>query len=171
MEFGVAPAPAARGVPGPVSQMEADVIAIPLGCRHVEAAWRFVDYCQRDGLAILCRLQGKHMPVKEPPPNFTEGHPNLELEVFERIAASPHTFIQPRVRIWREYQDELSKAFEHVWNWPPPEEELEGLEGEARRKRVEELSRAEIQATLAGVRERMQRQYDAGVRREKLREK
>jgi ABC-type glycerol-3-phosphate transport system substrate-binding protein len=170
MEFGVAPAPSAPGVPGPVSQMDSDVIVIPRGCKHVEAAWRFVDFTQREGLAILCRLQGKHMPVKRPPPNFREGHPNLELEVFERIAASPYTFIQPRVLIWREYSDELNKAFEHVWNWPPPEDELEGLEGDARRDRAEALCREEIVRTLEDVRERMQRQYDAGVERRKLRE-
>jgi hypothetical protein len=64
------------------------------------------------------------MPVKAPAPNFREGHPNLELEVFERVAASPHTFIQPRIRVWREYRHEMEKAFEHVWNWPVPEEEL-----------------------------------------------
>ena len=119
---------------------------LPRGCRHVEAAWRFVDFSQREGLAIICRLQGKHMPVKEPPPNFGAGHPNLEVGIFERLAASPYTFIQPRIRIWNEYQHELEKAFEHVWNWPVPESELTGLTGDARQQKVDDLCRAEIKS-------------------------
>jgi len=38
MEFGVAPAPAAPGMPIPMSLVDCDVIAIPRGCRNVEAA-------------------------------------------------------------------------------------------------------------------------------------
>ena len=109
------------------------------------------------------------MPIKEPPPNFREGHPNLEVEIFERLAASPHTFIQPRIRIWNEYNDELNKAFEHVWNWPVPEEDLAGLIGEARQQKVDELCRAEIKRTLYEIRTRMQRQYDSKRQRDKLR--
>jgi len=169
MEFGVAPFPAAPGVPGPVSLVDCDVIAIPAGCRHPEAAWRFVEFSQREGLAIICRLQGKHMPITEPPASFREGHPHLELDVFERVAASPHAFIQPRIRVWREYQREISKAFEHAWNWPVPEGELEGLEGAERQRKVDELCRAEIEKTLVKVRERIQRQYDKRKEREVLR--
>ena len=107
------------------------------------------------------------MPVTEPPPNFREGHPHLELEVFERVAASPHAFIQPRIRIWREYQHEMSKAFEHTWNWPVPE--LTGLEGAERQREVDDLCRAEIERTLREVTSRMQRQYDTRNAREALR--
>ncbi|MFC1713172.1 extracellular solute-binding protein [Candidatus Poribacteria bacterium] len=168
-EFGVAPAPAAPGIPGPVSVVDCDVIAIPRGCRNVEAAWRFIDFSQREGLAILCRLQGKHMPIKEPPPNFRDGHPNLEVGIFEEHAASPYTFIQPRLRVWNEYSHEMDKTFEHVWNWPVPEEELTGLTGDARQQKVDDLCRAEIKRTLQVVRERMQRQYDNMRERDKLR--
>lgn len=171
MEFGVVPVPLAPGVPGPVSVVECDVIAIPRGCKHVEAAWRFVDFAQRDGLAIICRLQGKHTPIKNPPPNFREGHPNLEVGIFEQFAASPYTFIQPRIRVWNEYSHELDKAFEHIWNWPVPENEIVGLPEDARRQKVDELCRAEIKRTLQDVRERMQRQYDNMTKRDKLRSK
>jgi len=169
MEFGVAPAPAAPGMPVPVSLVDCDVIAIPRGCRHVEAAWRFIDFSQREGLAILCRLQGKHMPIKNPPPNFHVGHPNLEVDLFEQYAASPYTFIQPRVRIWNEYRHELEKAFEHVWNWPVPESELSGLTGDARQQKIDELCRVEIRKTLVEVRKRMQRQHDNIRERDKMR--
>lgn len=168
MEFGVAAPPAAPGVPGPVSLVECDVIAIPRGCRHVEAAWRFVDFTQREGLAILCRLQGKNMPVREPPPHFHDGHPNLEVGIFEQLAVSPYSFTMPGIRIWNEYGHEITTAFEHIWSWPVPEKELAGLAGAAREAKVDELCRAEIRRTLKAVRERIQRKYDADLQREQL---
>jgi multiple sugar transport system substrate-binding protein len=171
MEFDAAPAPVAPGVEGPMSYVECDVIAIPRGCKHPEAAWRFIDFTQREGSAILNRLQGKHMPVRIPPANFRDGHPNKELAVFERVAISPHSFIQPRTRIWMEYRHEMDKAFEHVWNWAVPEAELEGLEGEARQKKVDDLCREEIRTTLTDIGVRMQRQYDIGQARAALRER
>jgi len=171
LEFGVAPFPCAAGVPGPRSQMDCDVIAIPRGCRHPEAAWRFVEFSQRDGLAIICRLQGKHMPTKESPPHFREGHPNLELDVFERVAASPYSFIQPRIPGWAEYRHGLEQAFDHIWNWPPPEAELRGLTGEQRRQKLDELCRREIERTLRELREQIQRQLDTKRERDRLRAK
>ncbi len=171
MEFGVAPPPVAPGIKGLVTNVECDVIAIPRGSKHVEAAWRFVEFTQREGSAILCRLQGKHMPVKEPPADFRHGHPNLELAIFERLARSPDTFIQPRIRVWGEYQHEMVKAFEHVWNWPVPEKDVAGLAGEELKRKVDELCRAEIERTLRAVRERIQRQYDLRRRRDQKRKK
>ncbi|MBN2451789.1 MAG: ABC transporter substrate-binding protein [Lentisphaeria bacterium] len=160
LRFGVAPFPALAGLPGPVSYLDADVIAIPRGCKHPEEAWRFVCFAQREGLEILCRLQGKHMPVREPPELFRQGHPNLELDVFERVAASPHSFIRPRLGIWQEYQDELGRAFDHIWNHPVPEAELEGLRGKALEARIDALCLPEIRDTYARVRETIQRKYE-----------
>jgi ABC-type glycerol-3-phosphate transport system substrate-binding protein len=181
MDFGVAPFPAGRGVlrarPGDpneptISSLDADVIAIPRGCPHPQEAWRFVHWVQTEGLKILCRLQGKHLPWAQAqvPGDFRQGHPNRELAVFEQVAASENSFAMPRMVVWREYQDELSKAFEHVWNWPVPEEPLRGLSGQARQSKVEELCREEIAKTLAAVRERAQKQYDLKVQRERMRQ-
>jgi len=179
MDFGVAPFPAVRGVlrarPGDsneptISSLDADVIAIPRGCPHPQEAWKFVHWVQTEGLKILCRLQGKHLPWARVPDDFRQGHPNRELAVFEQVAASENSFAMPRMVVWREYQDELSKAFEHVWNWPVPEEPLRGLSGQARQSKVEELCREEIAKTLAAVRERAQKQYDLKVQREKMRQ-
>jgi len=170
MEFGVAPFPCAEGVPGPRSILETDVIGIPRGSKHPEAAWKFIYYVQTRGLSILCRLQGKHMPVSRPPVEFRQGHPNLELEVFEKLSASPHSFIMPRITVWIEYQDEIRRAFEHVWNWPAPEGALAGLSGDARRLKVEELCRGEIERTLRAVRERMQEKLDRMAALDRLRD-
>jgi multiple sugar transport system substrate-binding protein len=169
LAFGVAPAPAAPGIPGPVGHVECDVIAIPRGCRHPDAAWRFVEFTQREGAAILCRLQGKHMPQREPPPGFYEGHPNLEVRTFAELAGSPHAFIQPRIRIWNEYQHELAKAFEHIWNWPVPEPPP-GLAPDARRARADALCRERIAGVLAGIRAGMQERHDREAAVERQRE-
>jgi multiple sugar transport system substrate-binding protein len=157
LNFGVAPFPTLSSVPGPVSHLDADVIAIPRGCRHPQEAWRFVLFAQQQGLEILCRMQGKHMPVRRPPELFRQGHPNLELPVFEAVAASPHSFISPRLTVWQEYQDELGRAFDHIWNWPVPEAELKGLSGAAFDARLRELCLPEIQQTYAAVRETIER--------------
>ena len=161
MEFGVVPFPTAEGVAGPRSLLDADVIAIPRGCKHPEAAWQFVLHSQTRGLATLCRLQGKHMPVKNPPALYREGHPNLELDVFEKVAASPHSFLLPRISVWQEYQNELNRAFEHVWSWPITESQLAGLSVEARQKKIDELCDAEIRQTLGDVREIIQKKLDS----------
>ena len=170
LNFGVAPFPTAAGVPGPRSFLDADVIAIPRGCKHPEAAWTFVLFAQQQGLEILCRLQGKHMPIRNSPDRFRQGHPNLELPVFEHVAASPHSFIQPKLAVWQEYQDELSRAFDHIWNYPIPAEKLQGLSGTRLRTRIEELARPEIQRTYTAVRETIQRKREDQAARDRSRQ-
>jgi multiple sugar transport system substrate-binding protein len=169
MEFGVAPFPPAAGIAGAMSYIEADEIAIPRGCRHPQEAWAFIEYVQKKGLAILCRQQGKNMPVRNPPASFRQGHPNRELELFETVAASPHSFLAPRIFVEQEYQDEMNKAFEHVWNWPVPEGPLAGLRGAERQAKVEALCREEIVRSLADVRQRIQARYDQHIERERMR--
>ena len=169
MDFGVAPFPTAEGVPGPMSFLDLDVIAIPRGCKHPEAAWEFVHYTQMRGLEILCRMQGKHMPIKQPSALFRQGHPNLELEVFERVAASPHSFILPRLEVWQEYNDELTRAFDHIWNFPIPEDRIKSLSGRARDAKIDELCRGEIEQTYSKVRETIQQKLDTKRERAELR--
>ena len=171
MNFGVAPFPTAEGVPRPMSFLDADVVAIPRGCKHPEEAWQFVLHTQRRGLEILCRMQGKHMPVKAPPPLFRQGHPNLELDVFEHVAASPHSFILPQLSVWREYNDELTRAFDHIWDHPVPEAELDGLDGQALNRKIDELCRAKVERTYAEVRETIQKKLDTKRERKALRKK
>jgi len=169
LSFGVAPFPTAQGVAGPISFLDSDEIAIPRGCKHPEAAWKFVLYTQQRGLEILCRLQGKHTPIKQPSPLFRQGHPNLELSVFEQVAASPHSFILPQMDVWQEYNDELTRAFDHIWNYPIPEAAAKGLTGAARDAKIDELCRPEIEKTYAAARETIQQKLDLKRQRAELR--
>jgi ABC-type glycerol-3-phosphate transport system substrate-binding protein len=160
MEFGVAPFPCAEGVPGPRSILQADVVGIPHGCKHPKEAWKFIYWMQAEGLPITARLQGKGLALVKAPDNFHAGHPNLELKVFEDLAQSPHSFILPPTIVWQEYMDRVNRAFDHVWLWPVPEEKLAGLEGAARKAKVEALCREEIEKTVAEVRTVMQEKLD-----------
>jgi len=158
LDYGVVPFACAPGVPGPRSIMEEDVLMIPRGCPNPEAAWKFLYYVQTKGLPIICRLQGKHLPIRQPPDEakeFAATHPNRHFKVFNDLALSEHSFIVPRSIIWQEYNAEVRKMFDHVWHWKVPEDELAGLDGDDRDKRVKELCREEIVKTLADVRERM----------------
>lgn len=175
LDFEVAPFPTAEGAPYPISLIESDMMAIPRGCPHPEEAWAFVHFVQSraaqgQGIATLDRLQGKHLPIRRTPAIFREGHPNPKLAVFEQLAASPHSFLTPRNTIWQEYRKSMEDAFQHVWNWVPPEGELAGLTGEARQCRLDELCEAEVRRTLAAVREDLQAKYDARARRNAARQ-
>ncbi len=158
LDYGVVPFACAKGVPGPRSAMEDDVLMIPRGCPHPEAAWTFLHYVQTEGLPIICRLQGKHLPIRvsdDAAREFARTHPNRHYKVFNDLALSEHSFIIPRSIVWQEYGNEIQKMFDHIWRWKVPEAPLEGLTGEARTARVKELCREEIVKTLADVRERL----------------
>jgi len=165
MDFGVAPFPCAEGVKGPRSLLESDVMGIPRGCRHPKEAWTFVHWVQTQGLPIMCRLQGKHVPFKNPPAWFHEGHPNLEIRIFEDLAMAPDSFIIQATRVQLEYRDRVTQAFEHVWNWPVENYLPAGLTGPDRQRRIEELCREEAERTLRAVREEMQKKLDILDRR------
>ena len=173
LDYGVVPFPCADGVPGPRSLMNEDVIGIPRGSKHREEAWRFVHWVQTEGLPIICRLQGKHLPIRLAPEadrQFRQGHPNRFLEVFDGLAREPHSFIVPRTTIWREYRDDYRRAFDHVWHWPIPEEKLAGLSGAEREQRVKALCREEIVRTLDAMRERLEQRLAQQADRMGMRE-
>jgi multiple sugar transport system substrate-binding protein len=172
LRYGVVAFPCVEGVPGPRSLMNEDVIGIPRGCPHPKEAWRFLHWVQTQGLPIICRLQGKHLPIRLPPEQdrrFRQGHPNRFLPVFDGLARAPHSFILPRSVVWREYNDDYRRAFDHVWHWPLPEEELRGLEGAARAEKVQALCRAEIVRTLRGIRLRMEQRMAQKLQRLRMR--
>ncbi len=156
LRYGVAPMPCAAGVKGPRSLLNEDVFGIPRGCKHPEAAWKFILWTQKRGLEILCRLQGKHLPLTSVPENFRQGHPNRFVQVFEDLARSPEAFIMPTSIIWQEYRDDYVRGFEHVWQWQPPEAALAGLTGSQRDEKIRQLTHDEIVRTLGEVRVNME---------------
>lgn len=160
LDYGVAPFPAAGDVPGPVSGIDSDFIVIPRGCRHLEEAWTFVHWVQTRGLLILCRQQGKHLPIRNPPADFRAGHPNPYLRIFEEVGELPQSYPMPTSVIWMEYKDRMNSTFEAIWNWVPPESKLQGLTGKAREQKIEALCDEYIRQTLGNLRRDMQIKLD-----------
>jgi len=109
-------------------------------------------WTQRRGLEIICRLQGKHLPLTSVPETFRQGHPNRFVQVFEDLAKSPEAFIIPTSIIWQEYRDEYNRCFDHIWQWQPPEEQLAGLTGAPRDEKTRQLTHDEIVHTLGAMR-------------------
>jgi multiple sugar transport system substrate-binding protein len=165
LEFGVAPFPCAEGVKGPRSPLGSDLIVIPRGCKHPKEAWTFVLWTQKEGLLTLCRLQGKHVPFKDPPAWFYEGHPNLEVRTFADLALAPESFTMPANRVQLEYRDAITRGFEHVWNWPVERYLPAGLSGQKREAKVRELCMEEARTTLRDLREQIQTKLDMLDRR------
>ena len=173
LKYGVAPFPTVDGVPGPRSLMNEDVLGIPRGCKHPKEAWTFLHWVQTQGLPIVCRLQGKHLPIRPSPEDdrkFRQGHPNRFLDTFDELAKAKHSFIMPRTAVWREYADEYRVAFDHVWHWAPPADELEGLTGEAHSKKLRELCRREIVETLGRMRKHLEERQKTVKKREAMRD-
>lgn len=156
LHYGVAPFPCAPGVRGPRSFLNEDNLGIPRGCKHPEAAWKFVLWTQRRGLEILCRLQGKHLPLARVPDSFRQGHPNRFLKVFEDLARSPEASVIPTSIVWREYSDEYKRGFDHIWHWQAPPAALAGLTGQARDEKLRQLTHDEIVNTLTSMRKAVQ---------------
>jgi multiple sugar transport system substrate-binding protein len=120
------PFPADRPDLANSSAVGMDVLVIPRGSPHPEEAWEFVRFVQsQEGMELLCDGQWKHSPLSHVSPAFYRNHKNKRIKLFYDLAAGKNTFSWPRVGIWREWQDEMSAAFERVWtNGETPEAAL-----------------------------------------------
>lgn len=149
LDWSAAPFPSA--VPGleNVTVAECDSICIPVGARHPEEAFRFIQYlCSQEGSELLNMGQKKFTPLKEVSPEFLAGHPNPYIELFIDLAHSPNTCHAPGMSIWFEYSDEITSAFELVmFGEETPEEAI---------ARVQER----VAKTWARTRERIERREE-----------
>ena len=92
------------------------MLVIPRGAKHPREAWEFVKYLSSPNLAAqnldqisgverLCYLQMKASPLTQWSPFFASHHPNPDIEIFRRLAGSPHAVsMPPTMGIWEEYQ-------------------------------------------------------------------
>ncbi len=128
LDYGAAAWPAldeaaAEGPPFTVA--EADLLVIPRGARHPEAAWEFIRYLntvrldarepgELAGLERLCFRLGRNSPLREWSPAFAERHPHPYIGLFRELAASPRAMTAPLIGVWLEYLRELNTANERV---------------------------------------------------------
>jgi ABC-type glycerol-3-phosphate transport system substrate-binding protein len=116
LDYGVAPFPSVDADMEPVTICEADVLVIPRGSRHPDAAWDFIRFVQRrENMERLCLGQRKFSPLAEVSPSFGERHPNPHIATFRRLAESPNARSIPKTALYSEYRDEINNAFDLVW--------------------------------------------------------
>jgi len=119
MQWGAAPFPAPADHPeqrGSASA-ETDALVIPSGSRHVEEAWAFIRYTQRqDVMEQLCLGQRKASPLSEVSEHFYANHPNPYIRLFAELGASPSAWSAPQTSIWKEYERELITAASKISN-------------------------------------------------------
>jgi len=118
MEWGAAPFPYPAGHPelAEVSYVEADVLCIPVGARHMDEAFEFIRFVSsQKGMELLCLGQRKHTPLAQVSPEFIAQHPNPYIQVFIDVAKRTRTFSGPKTPVWSEYQNEMDAAFDEIW--------------------------------------------------------
>ncbi|MFN0131047.1 MAG: extracellular solute-binding protein [Phycisphaerales bacterium] len=155
LEYGCVPLPTGGGVreaagESPVGLLEADVIAIPRGCPHPEAAWEFVRYTQRAEVQeALAREHCKSSPMREVSEGFARGHANAYVGVHDRVAKSERVQVLPQTRAWQQYSDLTAGAFDAIWSGEDVTETL----GRLNRRAQEVLDQARrLRAMRQGAR-------------------
>ncbi|MBY0311099.1 MAG: ABC transporter substrate-binding protein [Phycisphaerales bacterium] len=116
LDYGVAPFPVASGMEraggeggaGPVGLIDTDVLVIPRGARHPEAAMEFIAFTQRQDMTeLLARAHCKPSPLMEVSEAFQKTHPNRGIAVHRAILASERAFIAPPTPVWQRLKDEF----------------------------------------------------------------
>ncbi|MFH1498560.1 MAG: ABC transporter substrate-binding protein [Verrucomicrobiota bacterium] len=130
LDYGVAPWPEATGrEPGPPGQAftlaDADLLVIPRGAKHPEAAWEFIRFAtsanldatgrdQVSGVELLCLGQQKTSPLRRWSPWFEQNHPHPHIGLFRELAESPRAWHVPQIGVWTEYLREYNAAIQRV---------------------------------------------------------
>lgn len=116
LEWAVAPFPSVSAEKKDVTLVQCDVLAIPKGAKHLEQAWEFIKFVQKqENLEELCLAQKKFSPLKNTSPEFYSKHPNPNIRLFRKLAESPNAKIYPKLSIQTEYLDEVGSAMEEIW--------------------------------------------------------
>lgn len=92
-----------------------DVLVIPRGARHPDAAFQFIRFVEsQKGMEMLCGLQRKNSPLRSVSPNFYRTHPNPFIRLFTQLPYSPNVVAPPKIGIWPEYMDAINNAFDEI---------------------------------------------------------
>ncbi|MCC6676450.1 MAG: ABC transporter substrate-binding protein [Phycisphaerales bacterium] len=118
-DYGCTPVPTPEAMVDPdrpVGMLEADVLVIPRGARHPEAAFEFLCFTQRpDVQEQLATEHAKSSPMRSVSAGFAGDHPNRCVDVHDRIVKSPRVQILPQTRVWQQYADSMIGAFDAIW--------------------------------------------------------
>jgi ABC-type glycerol-3-phosphate transport system substrate-binding protein len=117
LDYGVAPFPTetAYDPAAPVGLIDTDVLVIPRGCRHPEAAMEFVAFTQRrDMTERLAKAHCKPSPLAEVSEAFLREHPNRGIRVHYDLLRSPRAFTAPATRVWQQFKDEFDTTVQRI---------------------------------------------------------
>jgi multiple sugar transport system substrate-binding protein len=98
-----------------VTWCAADYLVIPRGAAHPKEAFEFIAYVNRqDVMEKLCSMHCKNTPLAEHSEGWYRNHPNPYVEIFDRLASSPHAQTLPPIATWPMVVDEMKSATDSV---------------------------------------------------------
>lgn len=146
LEWGVAPFPSvSRDLPN-VTFAESDVIAIPNGAKHPREAFELLKFLATpEGIEIINLEHQKDSPLREMSPGFLQAHPHPHLNVFTGLGYSPNARMVPQLSIWLEFDLEMRRTFDAVWNLnATPKAALDQAQERLQRRLDYELARKKV---------------------------
>ena len=97
------------------TNLSQDVLCIPRGAKHIEEAFEFIRFVQRqDVMEGLCSAHGKNSPLAKVSEKFFRNHPNKFIRLFDKLARSPNAFNIPKTGIFPQLSNEMGVAFQEV---------------------------------------------------------
>lgn len=127
LDYGVAPFPVAGdhvGVGSPVGLIDTDVLVIPRGAKHPEAAMEFIAFTQRQDMTeLLATAHCKPSPLAQASESFLAKHPNRGIRVHYDIFQSPRAFIPPPTPVWQKFKDEFDGMVLRIASLKEPPEQ------------------------------------------------
>lgn len=117
-DYGVAPFPTVAGTSdqSPVGLIDTDVLVIPKGSRHPEAAMEFIAFTQRQSMTEqLAAAHCKPSPLAKVSDEFMANHPNRGIRVHYDILRSDQAYVPPRTRVWQQFKDEFDSMVQRLW--------------------------------------------------------
>ncbi len=119
LSYGVVPFPVIASdyqPDAPIGLIDTDILVIPTGTRHPEAAMEFIAFTQQQRIVeMLSTVHCKNSPLAEVTPDFLAKHPNKGIQTFSQIAASPRGFRCPPTRTWLQFKDLCDALMQQVW--------------------------------------------------------
>ena len=130
LDYGVAPFPVIEDLvnpAAPIGLIDTDVLVIPRGARHPEAAMEFIAFTQRQDMTeALATAHCKPSPLAVASQEFLDKHPNRGIRIHYDILKSPRAFVPPRTRVWQQFKDEMDTAVQRMWRLEVPADKCLG---------------------------------------------
>src|SRR5208282_2578990 len=130
-----------------VTLCQFDTLCIPRGAKHPKEAFEFMAYVtSQPAMEKLCMSHSKNSPLQKVSDNFLNHHRNAYIDVFENLSKSPNAHATPQIPIYPEVDSEIGVLVQKL-----------------------ALLDAEPEPALAELQDRLQRDYDSFVEKQRAR--